>query len=110
LLSRGSRASSSIVQKGFVVAAEEAPRERALALLENFRRNLARAHSMALVGTLLSEEDRQPQLIARFRDRLVKPRSVMLGAALQAGVADGGLAPETDVDVVVSMLIGSFYG
>jgi AcrR family transcriptional regulator len=90
--------------------AEGPPRERTLASLENFRRNLARAHSMSLLGTLLSEEDRQPQLIARFRDRLVKPRRAMLAAALQAGVAAGELAPETDVDVLASLLIGSFYG
>jgi AcrR family transcriptional regulator len=86
-----------------------APRERTLALLENFRRNLARAHSMSLLGTLLGEEERQPELIARFRDRLVKPRRAMLADALRAAIAGGELAPETDVDAIVSMLIGSFY-
>jgi AcrR family transcriptional regulator len=85
------------------------PRERTLALLENFRRNLARAHSMSLLGTLLSEEDRQPELIARFRDRLVKPRRTMLGDALRSAIAEGDLTSEADVDVLVSMLIGSFY-
>jgi AcrR family transcriptional regulator len=85
-------------------------RERALAGLENFRRNLARAHSMSLLGTMLSEEERQPQLIARFRERLAAPRRAMLTAAIEAGIAEGELAPETDVDVVVNMLIGSFYG
>jgi AcrR family transcriptional regulator len=85
-------------------------RERALAALENFRRNLARAHSMSLLGTMLSEEERQPQLIARFRERLATPRRAMLAAAIQAGIAEGELAPETDVEVVVNMLIGSFYG
>jgi AcrR family transcriptional regulator len=86
------------------------PRERALALLENFRRNLGRPHSMSLLGTLLSEEDRQPELIRRFRDRLVKPRRKALAAAARAGVDAGQLAPDTDVDAVVSLLIGSFYG
>ena len=85
-------------------------RERALAGLENFRRNLARAHSMSLLGTMLSEEERQPQLIARFRERLSHPRRAMLAAAIEAGVVEGELAPGTDVEVVVNMLIGSFYG
>jgi Tetracyclin repressor-like, C-terminal domain len=34
----------------------------------------------------------------------------MLAAALEAGIAEGELAADTDVDAVVSMLIGSFYG
>lgn len=104
---------AAVIESMRVVPLPEAdgtPRERTEASLENFRRNLARAHSLSLLGTLLSEEDRQPQLIARFRDRLVTPRRATLAAALQAGVAKGELAPGTDVDVVVSMLIGSFYG
>ena len=51
------------------------PRDRALAVLENFSRNLERPHSMALLGTLLAEEHRTPELIKRFRSRLVRPRS-----------------------------------
>lgn len=86
------------------------PRERTLAVLENFGRNLARAHSMSLLGTLLAEEDRQPELIGLFRDRLVNPRRAILAAACEAGVGAGELAPDTDIDAVVSMLIGSFYG
>jgi AcrR family transcriptional regulator len=86
------------------------PRERTLACLENFRRNLVRPHSLSLLGTLLSEEDRQPQLIARFRDRLVAPRRATLASAIQAGVAASELAAKTDADLVASMLIGSFYG
>lgn len=85
------------------------PRKRALAVLENFRRNLARPHSMALLGTLLAEEDRHPELIGRFRDRLVKERRALLAEALQAGLEAGELAADTDLDAAVSMLIGSFY-
>lgn len=86
-----------------------APRERVLAILENFRRNLSRPHSMALLGSLLAEEDRHPELIGRFRDRLVKPRRAMLAAALASGVQAGELAAQTDLDATVSLLIGSFY-
>jgi AcrR family transcriptional regulator len=85
------------------------PREHALAILENFRRNLARKHSMALLGTLLAEEGRNPELLGRFRARLVKPRRAMLAKTLEAGVRAGELAADMDVDASVSMLIGSFY-
>ncbi len=86
-----------------------APRERTLAILENFRRNLGRAHSMALLGTLLTEEARNPALLARFRARLVKGRRTQLAEALADGIAAGQLPSETDLDLTVSMLIGSFY-
>jgi AcrR family transcriptional regulator len=86
-----------------------APREQALAILENFRRNLARTHSMALLGTLLAEEGRNPELLGRFRARLVKPRRAMLEQALESGVRAGELAADMDIDAAVSMLIGSFY-
>lgn len=85
------------------------PRDRALAVLENFGRNLERPHSMALLGTLLAEEHRTPELLTRFRSRLVRPRRRLLAEALEAGVLAGELAPPTDTDVAVNMLIGSFY-
>jgi AcrR family transcriptional regulator len=85
------------------------PREQALAVLENFRANLEREHSMALLGTLLAEEDRNPELLDRFRSRLVRPRRTLLANALKAAIAGGELPPETDVDATVTMLIGSFY-
>jgi len=85
------------------------PRDRALAVLENFGRNLERPNSMALLGTLLAEEHRTPELLTRFRSRLVRPRRRLLTEALEAGVRAGELAPTTDTDVAVNMLIGSFY-
>jgi AcrR family transcriptional regulator len=88
---------------------EPPPRERTVAILENFRRNLEREHSMALLGTMLVEEGRNPQLLERFRARLVKARRQLLADALQAGIATGELPKDTDVDVTVNMLIGSFY-
>jgi len=84
-------------------------RERALAILENFRRNLALGDSMPLLGTLLAEEGRHPEVIGRFRARLVKPRRALLAEALKEGVASGELPRELDVEAAVNILIGSFY-
>ncbi len=89
-------------------AASGPARQRALAILENFRRNLAPGDSMPLLGTLLAEESRHPELIERFRTRLVAPRRAMLAEALKEGMAAGELRSDTEVDVVVNMLIGSF--
>jgi AcrR family transcriptional regulator len=90
-------------------AASGPPRARALAILRNFRANLLRAHSMAVVGTLLAEERRNPELLAAFRGRLVEPRRAALRLVLAEGVDCGELPDWVDPDVLASMLIGSFY-
>jgi AcrR family transcriptional regulator len=85
------------------------PRSRARAILDNFDRNLRRPNSMALLGTLLGEEARRPELIERFRERLARPRRQALREALELGIAAGELPDDLDLDVAVNMLIGSFY-
>ena len=44
-------------------APEGPPRARALAILQNFQDNLRRADAMAVVGTLLAEQRRHPELL-----------------------------------------------
>jgi AcrR family transcriptional regulator len=85
------------------------PRRRALAILQNFRANLLSGNSMAVVGTLLAEEHRHPELLAAFRQRLAEPRRAALRRALAEGVSSGELPDSADPDVLASMLIGSFY-
>jgi AcrR family transcriptional regulator len=85
------------------------PRDQALAVLVNFKANLQRRHSMALLGTLLAEEHQTPQLLQRFRARLSAPRRQLLRQILAAGISTGALAPHVDPDAAAAMLIGSFY-
>ena len=85
------------------------PRDRALAVLRNFHANLLRSNSMAVVGTLLAEEHRHPELLAAFRTRLVEPRRAALRQVLAEGISRGELPDSADPDVLASMLIGSFY-
>jgi AcrR family transcriptional regulator len=85
------------------------PRGLALAILRNFRANLLRRNSMAVVGTLLAEERRHPELLAAFRGRLVEPRRTALRLVLAEGISCGELPDSADPDVLASMLIGSFY-
>src|ERR1700744_182244 len=66
-------------------------RARALAILQNFTDNLRRADSLAIVGTLLAEERRHPELLGAFRARLVEPRRALLREALAAAVDAGQL-------------------
>ena len=64
---------------------------------------------MALVGSLLIEERRHPELLDLFRTQLAGPRRALLRQALADGAAAGELAVSTDSDALASMLIGSFY-
>jgi AcrR family transcriptional regulator len=90
-------------------AAAGPPRARALAILANFHDNLRRPGSLAVVGTLLAEELRHPELLDIFRSRLVEPRRVRLRQALADGIEAGELPPSADPEALASMLIGSFY-
>jgi AcrR family transcriptional regulator len=82
------------------------PRAHALAILENFRSNLRATPALAIVGSLLAEEQRHPELLHLFKIRIVEPRRALLRQALAAG----DLPESADLDALTSMLVGSFYG
>ena len=79
------------------------------AMLRNFQTSLLRPLGMAMIGTLLVEETRTPELIALFRERIVRPRRRMLRETLNVAAARGELRPGADLDAAVSMLVGSVY-
>jgi AcrR family transcriptional regulator len=82
------------------------PRAYALAILQNFLANLRATPAMAILGSLLTEEERHPELLHLFTTRLVEPRRALLRQALAAG----GFPDSADFDALTAMLIGSFYG
>jgi AcrR family transcriptional regulator len=85
------------------------PRVDAAEILANFQNNLLRLHGMATVGTILAEEQRNPELLAHFRQHLVEPRRAALHRTLEAAVETGELPATLDLDATVNLLIGSFY-
>lgn len=85
------------------------PRGDLVALLANFRRGLLRPNGMAMIGTLLAEERRTPELIALFRERVVASRRRMVRRLLDAARERGELRPDADLDAAVNLLIGSYY-
>jgi AcrR family transcriptional regulator len=64
-----------------------------------------RAPALAILGSLLAEEERHPELLGLFKTRIVEPRRALLRQALAAG----DLRESADLDALTSMLIGSFY-
>ncbi len=80
-----------------------------IAFLERIRRFYTQLGGMAMVGALLVEEERHPELLALFRERVVEPRRKQLRAILTEGQARGDVRPDLDLDVVTAALVGSFY-
>ena len=58
-----------------------------VAHLRLLRAGLERPYGMAMLGTVLAEEDETPELLALFRERLVAPRRRELRAVLEAARA-----------------------
>lgn len=65
--------------------------------VENFRKSLLRPCGMALVGTVLAEEARTPELLRLLRERLVVPRRSVLKGILKQAQARGELRAGVDV-------------
>jgi AcrR family transcriptional regulator len=80
-----------------------------IAHLRLLRVGLQRPNGMTMLGTVLAEENDTPELLALFRERLVKPRRSELRAVLQAARDRGELRPDVDLGVVVSALVGAFF-
>lgn len=100
---------ASVIQDG-ARPAEGLEVEAALVeALEHLARRLRARHSMALVGTLLVEEEQTPELIALFRERVWALRAGALGEVLERARARGEVRGDVDVEAVVGMLIGSLY-
>ena len=80
-----------------------------LARLRHFRRGVERPNGMDMLGTVLAEEPHTPELLALWRERLVKPRRDELRAILQRAMTRGELRPGADVEAAVAMLVGSYF-
>lgn len=79
------------------------------AQLERVRHYFDDLGGMALIGTLLVEEERHPELLEMFRERVVRPRRAELADVLRAGQERGDVRPDLDLDVAVALLVGAFY-
>lgn len=77
--------------------------------LERIRRFYTQLRGMAMVGALLAEEERHPELLERFREQVIRPRRARLRRILADGQERGEIRAGLDLDVAVSALVGCFY-
>jgi AcrR family transcriptional regulator len=80
-----------------------------VAHMNDMRRLLERPNGMSMLGTVLAEECETPELLANFREYLIKPRRAAVRAILERAQQRGELRPDADLALVVNMLIGTYY-
>src|SRR6185369_4153415 len=64
---------------------------------------------IGLTGTVLAEKESNPALIAAFRERAVRPSRQRARRILQAGIRQGVIRADVDVNAAVDMLVGALY-
>ena len=71
---------------------------------------LIESGAIRILGSLLVEEQREPGLLAIFRERILGPRRGMVEAMLRRGVERGEIRPSIDPLVVTEMVAGAVFG
>ncbi len=64
---------------------------------------------LSIMGALLVEERRNPELLELFRNRIMRPRRNDTLAVLQRGVERGEIRPDTDLEAAVYAMVGSIF-
>ncbi len=63
--------------------------------------------SVAVLGSLLAEQRRDPELLAAFRARIFDPHRAAVHQVLERGAAGGDVNPHGDPEAVDSLLFGA---
>jgi AcrR family transcriptional regulator len=83
------------------------PRAALVEHLERFRRRMD-AKGMGVLASML-QEDEDPELLELHRARIIRPRTLMARAAVEAGVARGELREDADVGLALEMAVGGYF-
>ncbi len=77
--------------------------------MQSARRNIFNPRALSLLGTVLAEERHNPDFLARFQERITKPRRQKLEANLARGREMGEIGTEADLGLMGDMLIGPLF-
>jgi AcrR family transcriptional regulator len=64
---------------------------------------------VTMLAAVLAEEQTNPELLRVFRKHVIGPRRANIRRILEAGKESGWLEKDADVELGVSMLVGSLY-
>jgi AcrR family transcriptional regulator len=79
------------------------------AQLAHFKQGIERPFGMVMIGTVLAEEIDTPDLLAQFREHIVTPRREAFRRILQTAQQRGELRSDADIELAVTMLVGTYY-
>jgi len=82
-------------------------REALRMLLASAARALAAPGALTVMGSLLAQAARDPELAAAFRDAVFRPQHDVVHATLEAGLRRGDVRGGVDADAVDAMLFGA---
>ncbi|HYO42232.1 MAG TPA: TetR/AcrR family transcriptional regulator C-terminal ligand-binding domain-containing protein [Candidatus Limnocylindrales bacterium] len=68
---------------------------------------LASPAGMAVLGSLLAEQRRDPELLAAFRARIFDPRRALVRQVVRQGIDAGTIAPDADGEAIDGLLFGA---
>jgi len=74
-----------------------------------FRQGALRGNGMSMLGAVLVEQHENPDLLRLFRKYVVHPRRENLRRILTGGLDAGQLDPNTDIELAITMFVGSLY-
>ncbi len=80
-----------------------------VAYLETLRHRIEHNRGMGIIGALVAEQTHTPELLDLFRERVLLPRRALIRRVLEKAASQGDINEDVDVDIAVSMLIGSYY-
>jgi hypothetical protein len=90
-------------------AVQDEPLAALVAELQDFVRGVSLPGRLSLVGAML-QETADPAVVQRYRDRVIAPRRQRILGILRTARQRGLIDPDADLDVVVTMCTGSWYG
>jgi AcrR family transcriptional regulator len=74
-----------------------------------FVTGVLRPNGLTLIGTVLAEQEEQPELMAAFQEHVVAPRRARFRAVLDAAVERGELPAGAPLEEAVRALVGAVY-
>lgn len=81
-------------------------RERLEIVLESIRTPMMATRSGRIMAQVISASAQHPDFLASFYGRVLGPRRRVLVGILREGIDEGWVDPQTDLDVVATLLVG----
>jgi AcrR family transcriptional regulator len=63
-----------------------------------------------LLGSVMAEQERQPELLEAFRERIARPRRELAKTILQRGIERGDVRADLDLEQAADAFVGNIIG